>query len=244
MTFTTKLRRPLKVNCYHKNIEGTAAYIRIAKSTVVGTNTRTFVKARVGNFQDVDKQQPCMIENMYVNDLDDCDIKVDHLGQNIELPIENYSDVPLKLKKATLIGSGISLNVIETEPVHPDSMVNCDNKVGDLFIYRDDLTSDEKSKVMKIISDYDIKMKENGDMPVSYEHEIKLIDDNPVSSPARRLPYSQRDEIDKQVNDLLDKNYIAPSRSPYASPILPVLKKDGPICMCRLQEIKQEHCGM
>ena len=208
MTFTKKLRKPLKVNCYHGNIEGTATYIRIAMSTVVGTNTRTFAKARVGNFQDVDQQQPCMIENMYVNDLDDCDIKVDHLGQNIELPIENYSDAPLKLKKATLIGSGISLNVIETEPVHPDSMVNCDNKVDDLFIYRDDLTSDEKSKVMKIISDYDIKMKENGDMPVSYEHEIKSIDDNHVSSPARRLPYSQRDEIDKQVNDLLDKNYI------------------------------------
>ena len=71
--------------------------------------------------------------------------------------------------------------------------------VGDLFTNRDHLTSDDKSKVIKIISDYDIKMKENGNMPVSYEHEIKLIDDNPVSSPARRLPHSQIDEIDKQV---------------------------------------------
>ena len=107
-----------------------------------------------------------MIENMYVNDLVDCDIKVDHLDRNIELPIENYSGVPLKLKKDTLISSGISLNVIEAEPVHFDSMVNCNNKVDDLFINRDDLTSDENSKVIKIISDYDIKMKENGDMPV------------------------------------------------------------------------------
>ena len=38
-----------------------------------------------------------MIENMY--DLDDCDIKVDHFGRNIELPIKNYSAAPLKLKK-------------------------------------------------------------------------------------------------------------------------------------------------
>ena len=36
-------------------------------------------------------------------------------------------------------------------------------------------------------------MKENGDMPVSYEHEIKLIDDNPVSSPAQRLPLEMKD---------------------------------------------------
>ena len=168
---------------------------------------------------------------MYVNDSDDCDIKVDHLDRNIELPIENYSDVPLKLKNGALIGSGISLNVIEAELVPFDSMVNCDNKVDDLFINRHDLTSHEKSKVIKMISNYDIKMKENGNIPVSYEHRIKLIDNNSVSSPTRRLPYSQRDEIDKQVNDLLDKNYIAPSRSAYASPIVPVLKKDGSIRM-------------
>ena len=80
----------------------------------------------------------------------------------------------MKLKKGTSIVSGISLKVIEAEPVQFDSMVNCGNKVGDLFIYRDDLTSYEKSKVIKIISDYDIKMAEN----------------NPVSYPARRLPYS------------------------------------------------------
>ena len=104
---------------------------------------------------------------MHVNDLDDYDIKVDHLDRKIELSIENYSDVPLKLKKGTLIGSGISLNVIEAEPVHFDFMVNCDNKVDNLFINHNYLTSDEKSKLIKIISDYDIKMKENADMPVS-----------------------------------------------------------------------------
>ena len=72
-------------------------------------------------------------------------------------------------------------------------MVNCDNEVGDLFINRNDLISDEESTVIKKISDYDIKMKENGDMPVSYEHEIKLIDDNSVSSPAQRLPLEMKD---------------------------------------------------
>ena len=69
-----------------------------------------------------------MIENMYVNDLHDCDINVEHRDRNIELTIENYSDVPLKLKKGTSIGRGISLNVIEAEPVHFDYRVtaNCE----------------------------------------------------------------------------------------------------------------------
>ena len=120
MTFTAKSRKSLKVKCYRENIEATTAYIRIAKSTVVGTNNRAFVKDRVENFQEVDQQQPYMIENMYVKDLDDCDIKVDHIDRNIELPIENYSDVPLKSKKDILIGRGISLNVIEAEAVYFD----------------------------------------------------------------------------------------------------------------------------
>ena len=72
-----------------------------------------------------------MTEKMYVSDSDDWDIKIDYLDWNIELPIGNYCDLPLKLKKSTLIASGISLNVIEAEPVHLDSMVNCENKVGD-----------------------------------------------------------------------------------------------------------------
>ena len=51
MPCTTKSRKSLKVKCYRNNIEATTPYNRI-----VGTNTRTFVKARVENFQDVDQQ--------------------------------------------------------------------------------------------------------------------------------------------------------------------------------------------
>ena len=58
MMFTTKSRKSLKVKCYRENIEATTAYIRIAKFTVVGTKTRTFVKARAESFQDVDQCHP------------------------------------------------------------------------------------------------------------------------------------------------------------------------------------------
>ena len=94
MTFTKISRQSLKVKWYRENIEATTSYIRIAKSTVVGANTLTFVKVRVENIQDVDQQQSYVIENMYVNELDDCDRKVDHLDRNTKLPNEYYSDVP------------------------------------------------------------------------------------------------------------------------------------------------------
>ena len=64
------------------------------------------------------------------------------------------------------------------------------------------------------------------------EHEIKLKDHDPVSIPARRLPYSQRKEIEQQVQELQKRNIIEPSRSTYASPVVPVKKKDGSLRMC------------
>ena len=45
MAFTTKSRNSLKVKSYRENIEATTAYIRIAKSTVVGTKHSNICKS-------------------------------------------------------------------------------------------------------------------------------------------------------------------------------------------------------
>ena len=80
-----------------------------------------------------------------------------------------------------------------------------------------------------MINKYQTELNECGDQPkVPYKHEIKVVDDRSVCSPARRLPYIQWEEIEKQIDTLLEK-YIVPSTCLYASPILTVLKKDGSI---------------
>ncbi len=68
---------------------------------------------------------------------------------------------------------------------------------------------------------YDAKMQnisaENSpDLPV--EHEIKLVDDVPVSLPPRRLPQSQRDIIAEQIEKLKEKGFVENSLSPYGAP--------------------------
>ena len=54
----------------------------------------------------------------------------------------------------------------------------------------------------------------------------------PVSQRARRLSYAQEQEMVKQVRELLAKQWIDPSASPWGSPILFVKKKDGGMRMC------------
>lgn len=64
-------------------------------------------------------------------------------------------------------------------------------------------------------------------------HDIELIDGcKPVSRPPYRLSASEASEVEKQLADYVQRGFIRPSTSPWASPILLVKKKDGSMCMC------------
>jgi hypothetical protein len=67
----------------------------------------------------------------------------------------------------------------------------------------------------------------------AHDHSIPLI---PGSLPPNVHPYhhpfSQKNEIEKIVQELLVVGVIFPSTSPYSSPIVMVLKKEGTWCMC------------
>jgi hypothetical protein len=66
-----------------------------------------------------------------------------------------------------------------------------------------------------------------------HDHSIPLV---PRSLPPNihpyRHPFSQKNEIEKMVQELLNAGVICPSTSPYSSPVVMVLKKEGSWCMC------------
>ena len=65
------------------------------------------------------------------------------------------------------------------------------------------------------------------------DHEIHLI---PRAVPVNCRPYRysplQKDEIERQVSEMLKAGLITPSISPFASPVLLVKKKDGTWGFC------------
>ena len=82
----------------------------------------------------------------------------------------------------------------------------------------------------------------------SFDHQIHLV---PGAQPINIRPYRyspvQKDEIEKQLAEMLSSGIIKPNSSPYASPVLLVRKKDGSWRFCvdyrqlNAQIIKNKH---
>ena len=69
--------------------------------------------------------------------------------------------------------------------------------------------------------------------PRDADVSIPLVDGaRPVARPMFRYSPLERQEMERQIRDLLSKGLIEPSSSPFASPILFVRKKDGSLRMC------------
>jgi hypothetical protein len=66
-----------------------------------------------------------------------------------------------------------------------------------------------------------------------HDHSIPLVPDNlPPNVHPYRHPFSQKNEIEKIVQEFLTAGVIRPSTSPYSSPVVMVLKKEGSWRMC------------
>ena len=63
-------------------------------------------------------------------------------------------------------------------------------------------------------------------------HEIKLTDDSVVNLPYRRIVPTSVHEVKKLLQDLLDRQIIRKSKSPFASPVVLVRKRDGNLRLC------------
>lgn len=91
-----------------------------------------------------------------------------------------------------------------------------------------------RQKILDEFSDVVTEEQPNRLPPTGrYEHKILLLE--PTKQVNRRqypLSFKEKQELTKQVKDLLDKGFIRKSSSPYNSPILFVRKKDKTMRMC------------
>ena len=64
------------------------------------------------------------------------------------------------------------------------------------------------------------------------KHKIRTGDRVPMKKPFRRMPVSMREEVDKHIDDMLERDVIVPSVSPWAAGVVLAKKKDGTTRLC------------
>jgi hypothetical protein len=64
------------------------------------------------------------------------------------------------------------------------------------------------------------------------QHQIRTGDAAPVRQKPYRIPYSRREMVKNELDEMLKANVIRPSVSPWAAPIVLVPKKDGTTRFC------------
>ena len=104
--------------------------------------------------------------------------------------------------------------------------INLAIDLGDL----DTINDNQKSKAMDLLLKYKHIFAENDSdlgMAQEFHHQIHLEDPNPIRQRAiRRSPASEA-IVEEEISKLVEKGLLIPSKSPWASPVLIVKKKDG-----------------
>ena len=95
-------------------------------------------------------------------------------------------------------------------------------------------SKDQKQLAELLLKFQDVFGLHDSDMGTTnvVQHTIEIGEHPPISQPLRRAPMHKAHLIDEEVEEMLKKEIIVPSNSPWASPVVMTTKKDGKPRVC------------
>lgn len=159
--------------------------------------------------------------------------------------LANFSEEEIILPKATVLGvaEGISESLIASVNDGPEfeNQQRCQeqstskraNQSGKFSKYLHDklehLDCQERQVLEPVLRKYRhvFHDEQSNDFKSTdvVEHQIDTGDVKPIRRPPYRVPFSQREEVEKQVQNMLKKGVIRDSNSPWSAPAILVPKK-------------------
>ena len=159
----------------------------------------------------------------------------------IPVSVQNHSSGPLWLGEGEILGTVQSAEIVdEVAEVHRVLPVEEDEgraeKLLELLEVRGlERTKEENGQLEALVRKYAdvfaLNPEELGRTQM-IQHEIDTGASTPVRQPARRIPFTLRKKVEEMVDEMLQREVIKPSRSPWASPIVLTAKKNGTTRFC------------
>ena len=152
----------------------------------------------------------------------------------------NTKNITQLIIPGTCLGHAVSAVVMSDEtPVSADSddtPAVADDTLESVFEkLPGDVTSDQRKRVADVLSEYDdLFSRGTFDMGRTnlVEHTIYTGSNRPIRESLRRHLRAHLDEIDHQVDELLQNDFVELAASPWASNVVLVKKKDGSFRLC------------
>ena len=229
---TTKLCEPPSVS----------SLLRTYQNCMLPAQSETLVPVRV-NKKIWNQPMSCMLAEPTINlaskfsiSAARCLIAVKE-GKSV-LRVINPTDASISLNKGTVIGKANTimpacvslLTTGESDNITPNSVQlnRCSSNEIPIDLEDSDLDSREKSSLTNFLKGYrDIfatKLSELGEV-TKFEHTIETGNAPPTRQRFYRTTPAIKQEIERQINDLLDNDLIEESSSPWTSPVVMVKKK-------------------
>lgn len=171
-----------------------------------------------------------------------------NVWDNNSVPIRllNPTNQPIQIYRKTRLGQ-ISFvdNEIATFNLHKSDLqaeasrevptaVDCDPPAP-FDIHTDGLTQDQQNQIQALLTKYKDVFAYTADQLGRcsiVKHTIDTGDNAPIRLRPYRTTPANKEEIDKQINEMLKNDVISPSTSPWASPVVLVKKSDGNMRFC------------
>ena len=125
----------------------------------------------------------------------------------------------------------VQINELEVESRSDEISPQIPDHLKDMIDRSSEHLDDTQIAVMTdLMTEYqDIFAKDSGDLGRTdkVKHRINTGDAPPIKQRPRRIPLHLREEARKQTQDMLERDIIEPSESPWSSPVVLVKKKDN-----------------
>ena len=158
--------------------------------------------------------------------------------QTVPIQIINPGADAVKLYKGTSVGCLQQVDIEMNDPIL-DSGGNANSndfsEQPELHFNLENLKPEEREQMSSVLKEYQgifaTNLSEIG-LTTQAEHRIETGDASPIKQLPRRLPNALKPVVEEQVQEMLQNDVIEPSKSPWASPIVLVKKKDGSWRFC------------
>ena len=155
----------------------------------------------------------------------------------VPVRLMNISDEMCSIYPGTNIANACSVTEVQSVKAKPNTSESAvPSHLADLYKRTvEGMNGSQQKQVAHLLNKYSSVFSETDDdirRTGVLRHKIPTADARPIKQPLRRVPYHMQKEMDEQIDNMLKKDVITPSKSPWASGIVLVKKKDGSKRFC------------